>query len=152
MYWSTIFCAVQLVWALVPQGLCRNVGSVLQESGVADKGDGNSLLGLPFRCKLRQHLWCESERKLKQMDRRVDDLQEKVQANTGGLEEVQEKVDTVEKRMEKLEKKNRRKGGIRRRRNVRGAQCERSNQTEFGSIRIGGAGSGRYGGEGQNGG
>jgi hypothetical protein len=43
--------------------------------------------------------------KLKQMDRRVDDLQEKVQANTRGLEEVQEKVDTVEKRMEKLEKR-----------------------------------------------
>jgi hypothetical protein len=43
--------------------------------------------------------------KLKQMDRRVDDLQEKVQANTGGLEEVQEKVNTVEKRMEKLEKR-----------------------------------------------
>ena len=57
--------------------------------------------------------------KLKQMDRRVDDLQEKVQANTGGLEEVQEKVDTVEKRMEKLEK---RKGGIGRRQNVRGTQ------------------------------
>ena len=43
--------------------------------------------------------------KLKQMDKRVDALQEKVQANTGGLEEVQEKVDTVEKRMEKLEKR-----------------------------------------------
>jgi hypothetical protein len=40
--------------------------------------------------------------KLKQMDKRVDDLQEKVDANTGGLEEVQEKVETVEKRMEKL--------------------------------------------------
>jgi hypothetical protein len=43
--------------------------------------------------------------KLKQMDKRVDSLQEKVEANTGGLEEVQEKVETVEKRMEKLEKK-----------------------------------------------
>jgi hypothetical protein len=43
--------------------------------------------------------------KLKQMDKRVDDLQEKVEANTGGLEDVQEKVETVEKRMEKLEKK-----------------------------------------------
>ena len=43
--------------------------------------------------------------KLKQMDKRVNDLQEKEEANTGGLEEVQEKVETMEKRMEKLEKK-----------------------------------------------
>jgi hypothetical protein len=43
--------------------------------------------------------------KLKQMDKRVDSLQEKVEANTGGLEEVQDKVETVEKRMEKLEKR-----------------------------------------------
>jgi peptidoglycan hydrolase CwlO-like protein len=42
--------------------------------------------------------------KLKEMDKRVDNLQEQVESNTGGLEEVKEKVETVEKKVEKLEK------------------------------------------------
>ena len=43
--------------------------------------------------------------KLKEMDKRVDNLQEQVESNTGGLEKVKEKVDTVEKKVEKLEKR-----------------------------------------------
>jgi chromosome segregation ATPase len=42
--------------------------------------------------------------KLKEVSDRVDTLQEKVDANTGGLEEVSKKMDTVEKKVEQAEK------------------------------------------------
>ncbi len=42
--------------------------------------------------------------KLKEVSDRVDTLQEKVDANTGGLEEVSKKMETVEKKVEQAEK------------------------------------------------
>ncbi len=61
--------------------------------------------------------------KLKQIDKRVNSLQEKVEANTGGLEEVQDKVETVEKRMEKLERP-------RRKRQRKTTECSKNSERE----------------------
>jgi len=46
MYWAAVLCLVYHLLPLVSQGLCWNVRRLLQEPGIANEGDGASLLGL----------------------------------------------------------------------------------------------------------
>jgi hypothetical protein len=46
MHWTAVLCAVYTLLALVPQGLCRNLGYLFQESGVSKGKDGPVIICL----------------------------------------------------------------------------------------------------------
>jgi hypothetical protein len=69
MHYTAVLCLVYSLCAVVPQGLCRDFGTVLQKSGTTEERDGTGILGLQVLRELRLDVRRESECKTQGSER-----------------------------------------------------------------------------------
>ncbi len=98
MYWAAVLCLTYHLLPLVPQGLRRNVGCLLQNLELQMKEMGQAYLA----CRSCLSFCNKMNTQIKEVDKRVDQLMGKLEENTAGLKKADEKIEEVKKAVGKV--------------------------------------------------